>query len=635
MAKQLELGGGAGGASWNTLSDRDFLKAVAWKRGAFPVLARIAKSGDVATFISELSDLWQASASKPVLLCRSVWSLPAFVVSPRELALAEAVSPSVIPVKRSANKKSATAATVDPMEAWWLQVDPVSPLSMWEYLTLLEMLPQTISRLTVPTAFAIWRRLLTIACDLDQLAHLQDVPGNDAGRAAELARYGYLSDPFLDLSLLRNCELPWLAGVVFAGVKGADKLRAGGAELLEHEMCERTDDLGAPHADLLPRLPLWLAVVTRILQTGALEGVPVWDIDAAEHYRSMIEKIAPLIWADGTFAVSRVQMSDPREFVEAVLWASGWPDTEAALKTLLAPQRGKKRVAGTTSASRRPPEICICPVNQSDDASWAILRTDWGARADRCVVVHDQPQMNIEFAVQGQSVLDGEWYSEMTIGTKTTPFHGEWRSVCWQTDQDADYIEMQLFIRGIVRVERQILLSRTRQFCMIAESLNDIGGESFSYRTQLPLVTGVKSTTNKRTRELQLEAGGVPIRVFPVLLPDRHVLATPGRFGADFRFETTAAGSAWYNPMLIDWSPARRTAEATWKSLTVSEQQKILKPEFASGHRIKVGNHQWLIYRSLRQSIEPRNVLGHQTRYETVVGAVEKNGDITPLMLVE
>ena len=642
MAMQLELGGAVDGRIWSALPDRDFLKAVSWKRGAVPALSSAAKKGDIPVFIAALVHYWSVSADKPALLCRAVWSLQAFADSPRATKLAAAVSSSVsAPLPRRDTKKAASTVEVDPLETWWLQFKSASvPLTTWEYLTLLEMFPQCISRLSVPTAFAIWRQLLTVAGDINQLAQLPDAPRGGQDQAAEIARYGYLTDPFLDLSLLRNCELPWLAGVVFAGVKGSEKLRHAGAELLAYELYERSDDYGAPHSDLLPRLPLWLAVITRVLQTAALEEIPVWDASASEHYQSLIEKVAPLIRPDGTFAVSRVQMPDSREFAEAVLWASGWPDTAAALRSLLTPLRRRaplaKAVETGASPRRAPLEICIGPVNQSDEAGWAVLRTHWGSHADRITVTHDQPAMNVEFAVNGQPVLDGEWYSEITIGEKTTPFRGEWYCVCWQTDQDADYIEMQLFIRGVVRVERQILLSRTRQFCLIAEALGDIKGEPFSYRSQLPLVAGIKSTTSSVTREVQLQAaGGVPLRVFPVTLPDRHVHSTPGHFGADFRFQTTASGSAWYNPILIDWSPARRTADATWKSLTVAEQQKVLRPEFATGHRVKVGNQQWLIYRSLRQSIEPRSVLGHQTRYETVIGAVEANGDITPLMLVE
>ncbi|MES2789920.1 MAG: hypothetical protein V4719_09875, partial [Planctomycetota bacterium] len=573
---QLELGGTVGGQTWTALSDKEFLKAVAWKRGAVPELAQAAKKGDVSTFVAALVSHWQPDDETPTLLCRAIWSLPAFVVSPRETALITAVLPVASKKPTAKAKKAASPVVVDPLEAWWLQFEVgSSALTLWEYLTLLEMLPQSFSRLTVSTAFALWRKLLTIASDLNQLAQMPDAPRGGAAYEADLAQFGFVADPFLDLSLLRNCELPWLAGVVFAGVKGSEKLRLAGSELLEYELYERTDELGAPHADLLPRLPLWLAVTTRVLQTSALEEIPVWDADAAMHYQSLVEKVAPLIQPDGQFAVSRVQVTEPREFVEAVLWASGWPETEAALRSLLVqPRRGKTRleslVAGITK--RRPPlEICIAPVSQSDDASWAVLRSHWGAHADRVTVTHDQPMMNVEFTVQGQPMLDGEWYSEIQIGDRTTPFRGDWYCVCWQTDQDADYIELQLFIRGVVRVERQILLSRTRQFCLIAESLGDIKGESFSYRTKLPLLEGVQATTSATTREVQLTAGGVPARVFPVTLPERHVVSTPGRFGNDFSFQTTGSGAAWYNPILIDWSPARRTAEATWKSLTVAE----------------------------------------------------------------
>lgn len=647
---QLELGGASSERTWTGLSDAEFLKAVAWKRGMASDLVQAAKAGNIPVFIAALANAWQPDQESdtvtPPQPCRALWSLRAIPVTPRELELATAVTTAVpAKPKRAPAKMSRRAPTIDPLENWWVQRQAKpTPLTLWEYLVLLEMLPRRITRLTIPAAFTIWRELLTLAVDINQLAQMGDLAPSPGAAADEVARYGYQADPILDLSLVRQCELPWLAGVVFSAVKGSEKLRHAGAELLEHELVERTDDHGAPHAELLPRLPFWLAVPTRILLTAATEDITVWDADAADLYRSLIEKVAPLIQPDGQFALSHVQVADSRRFAEEVLRASGWSEADAAIRSLfVASRRGAKSTGSTkiaalpqTAVPRRAPlEICIAPVNQSDDAGWAVLRTHWGAHADRATVVHDQPAMNVELTVQGRSVLAGEWYSEITIADRTTPFRGEWYCVCWQTDEDADYIELQLFIRGVVRVERQILLSRTRQFCLIAESLGDIKAEQFQYQTRLPLVDGVRGTTAATTREVQLDAGGGPIRVFPIKLPDRHVFSTPGQFGADFRFQTTASGSAWYNPILIDWSPSRRNSDAVWKSLTVAEQQKVVQPDFAAGHRIKVGNHQWLIYRSLRQSIEPRSVLGHQTRYETVIGAVENNGDITPLMLVE
>ncbi len=646
MGIQLELGGVPGTQNWSELTDPEFLKSVSWKRGTAAGITQAAKKGDVPRFIEALTVSWQPeNGSAAPVPCRAIWSLPAVAASPAELALAEALSPSLPSrPKRSGARKSDATQPNDPLESWWQQEGSKSPLSMWEYLALLEMLPSRMASLTAPTAFAIWRNMLTIATDVNRLAPLREARlTGDAGQA-ENARYGFQADPFLDLSLLRYCELPWLAGVVFSAVKGSERLRQSGAELLEHELVERTDDKGAPHADLLPRLPLWLAVATRILRTAEDKQITLWDADAAELYGAMIEKIAPIILPNGQFALSHVQIPEPRQFAEEVLKASGWSETEAALKTLFAPapKRNVKRTGSSkiasepqTTARRAPPEICIAPAYQSDEASWAVLRTHWGADADRVIVTHDQPTMNIELTVQGQPVLAGEWYSEISSGNETFPFFGEWNSVCWQSDEDADYIEMQFVSRGVVRAERQILLSRTRQFCFIAEALAEIRFDQFGYRTRLPLVDGVKGTTSATTREVRLNAGGVPIRVFPITLPDQHVFSTPGRFEADLSLQTTVSGVAWYNPILIDWSPARRSAAAVWKSLTVAEEQKAVRPDVAAGHRIKVGNHQWLIYRSLKQTIEARSVLGHQTRHETVIGSVEANGDITPLMLVE
>ncbi len=647
---QLELGGTAGGQSWLELSDVEFLRAVSWKRGTAAEITAAAKKGDLAAFVAALSANWQSAAkleaANSAVPCKAVWSLPAFAVSEREQALATILSATAKSgPKHAIGTKSNGQKAVDQLDTWWQQAAiQTSPLSMWEYLALLETLPNRIAGLTVPTAFAIWRTLLTVSTDLNQLAHVRDTDPNSAASRAELARYGFRADPFLDLSLLRNCELPWLAGVVFAAVKGSDKLRQAGAELLEHELVERTDDKGAPHADLLPRLPLWLAVSTRMLQSAERRQIEFWDADAADLYCSMIEKIAPIIQPDGHFALSHVQIPDSRQFAEEVLRTSGWSETEAALRALFTPpKRGarpsasKKSTPASRSATSRKtlPEICIAPVNQSDDAGWAVMRTHWGAHADRIIVTHDQPALNIEFTIQGRQILAGEWYSEISSGNQTTPLHGEWSCVCWMTDDESDYIELQYSLLGVVRSERQILLSRKDEFCFIAESLAEIRYDQFNYRTRLPLADGVKATTSATTREVRLDADGVPVRIFPVALPDQHVFSTPGRFGADLSLQTTASGVAWYNPMIIDWSPARRSATALWKSLTVAEEQKIVKPDVATGHRIKVGDHQWLIYRSLKQTHEARSVLGHQTRYETMIGSVEKNGDITPLMLVE
>ena len=90
-----------------------------------------------------------------------------------------------------------------------------------------------------------------------------------------------------------------------------------------------------------------------------------------------------------------------------------------------------------------------------------------------------------------------------------------------------------------------------------------------------------------------------------------------------------------YAPLIIDWNASRRNAAADWRTLTVTEEGGILRPEQASGQRMRVGTDQWLIYRSLINTPEPRSVLGHQTRYESVVGRFNAKGDVKAILEIE
>ncbi|MDB5387954.1 MAG: hypothetical protein JWM11_3600 [Planctomycetaceae bacterium] len=637
VAMQIELAGAGWEPEWSQRSDAEILAGVSWKRGTSAELVQAARKGNIEAFVGELARGWKQPDEMIDPTCRALWTLPAINASPREQAMAAILSPDLPRTKgKPGPARPKSKSTEESVDSWWLQFQPVG-LTPWEFLALLELLPNRISRLPVSTAFGIWRLLLQIACDQNQLLALDD---KKPEKAEELERYGFQADPYLDLALFRNCELPWLSGVVFSSVKGSEKLRRHGADLLEHELVERTDDHGTPHAALLPRWSMWLAIYTRFVKTAMRHGLTPWDDDAAELFRTAVEKTAPLIQPDGRLTFSRVSLENSRPFIEEVLRTTGWPDAEAAIQSLLTfPKRTAKQNGSgrnITSAARRTPlEICLAPVNQSDESAWAVMRTHWGAHADRVVIEHDQPAQNIELMIQGQRILEGEWRSTLTINKKVIPVRGDWSCVCWQSDPDGDYLELQLTLPGVARIERQVLISRTRQFCILAESFAEMPDGEFTYHSRWPTCAGIAGTSNAKTREIRFEAGGVPIRCFPVALPDRHVFSTPGKFGTDLSCTTTVRGTGWYNPILLDWSPARRTAPAEWKALTVAEDRTAVKPGVASGYRLKLGSHQWLMYRSLIRTDEPRSVLGHQTRYETVIGSVEANGDITPLMLVE
>jgi hypothetical protein len=90
-----------------------------------------------------------------------------------------------------------------------------------------------------------------------------------------------------------------------------------------------------------------------------------------------------------------------------------------------------------------------------------------------------------------------------------------------------------------------------------------------------------------------------------------------------------------YVPIVFDWSPARREAEAFWRRLTVSEARQPVPADVAAGYRLQVASNQWLIYHSLQKCGGARSVLGHHTWNESVIGSFRRNGEVAPLIVIE
>ena len=114
--------------------------------------------------------------------------------------------------------------------------------------------------------------------------------------------------------------------------------------------------------------------------------------------------------------------------------------------------------------------------------------------------------------------------------------------------------------------------------------------------------------------------------------------STPHNFaGADGKLTLTqvAQGEGLFAPLILDWGVSRSRGTAQWRSLTVTEDGRVIGPDIAAGHRLKIDDLQLLIFRSLKDTGQSRAVLGHHTWNETVVGRISKKGDVDPFLMVE
>jgi hypothetical protein len=235
-------------------------------------------------------------------------------------------------------------------------------------------------------------------------------------------------------------------------------------------------------------------------------------------------------------------------------------------------------------------------------------------------------------------LLEGVWDLEVRVAGQPLALADRWTCTCWFSDKDADYLEIQLLCEGGQQIERQVLLSRREHFALMADVVMSGGTGAIEYASRLPLVSAVEVEPDRLSRECRLSRGRTRARAFPLALPSERVHSALGSFGAGgagLQLRQSGIGGL-YAPIVIDWHPERRRDYADWRMLTVTELQRVVRADTASAHRLRVGDMQLFVYRSVSKSHAiPRAALGHHTVNETVVGRLDKEGTVVPIVLVE
>jgi len=427
---------------------------------------------------------------------------------------------------------------------------------------------------------------------------------------------------------------------------------------LRTELLESTDETGLPHAGLLSRLPQWLSLMLCATQADVESASPLWTGRSRRRFESLLKQVLGWRRDDGRI-VWPVASDEPAE--RRLPKSSRLRKSVAAEQAMLAAAREfkliprdvakpRRRRKPATNATASPPNR---PAVQSDAAEWAWLRSDRSRRADSIVVTHHEAWPHVEFSTCGQELLRGAWPIDVRFDSQPVTVSGRWECVCWNSDSQADYLELQLETDHIT-IERQVLLSRAEHFALLADLVRFSEPGLIDFTSLLPLAETVRATSDRFTREVRLQSSDHRVRVVPLALPQSRVHGTAGKLevapcarddsegtvrgpqaSMSLRLHQVTHGRAIYAPLLLDWSPKRSRVAADWRSLTVSEELAIVRPDVAAGHRLRLGEKQWLVYRSLLPSHEARAVLGHQTRSETVIGWFTTSGDVRPIMQVE
>jgi hypothetical protein len=318
--------------------------------------------------------------------------------------------------------------------------------------------------------------------------------------------------------------------------------------------------------------------------------------------------------------------------------AAAWCGDPAALRMLRAafgPAAAKKRAGGAL-----PP-----PAAHHEGAALADLRTDWSGRGNRCVVSYAGPNMRAELFRDTRPLLAGVCEPQIRVDGSPLVPAGPWEEVCWVTDDEVDYLEMQREYAGEWLVERQFLVVRGEPIVFIADAVLGSRSASIDYRGAWPLARDVRIVPAAETREIVLADKRPRALVMPLALPEWRCDRRAGVLGeASTNGDVPAApalelhqaqvGRALYAPLFLHLQGRSARGPLTWRRLTVGQEFTEVPLDRAAGFRAQIGRKQWLLYRALGPSAN-RTVLGHNLITQFLAARFDSQGNVHAIIEIE
>ncbi len=421
--------------------------------------------------------------------------------------------------------------------------------------------------------------------------------------------------------LLLGGELPWSLAYMFPELDACRRLAATAGATLSEGLVELLDGEGVPAAQRLPLLRPLLAMWTRCFLLARERGKECFTREARHQYNWLVQRAVQLSRPDGAQVLSPGAEGAWRpELFAAALALSDDAQDERLAATML-PLR-------TAARRRTTRDELPAPAFHSEWAEVGVLQPEVERDAPRLVAAYGERSLPAELMNRGQVVFSGAWAPRLAVDGHALEPNGDWEQVCWVSDADLDYLEVELPLSGGWRVQRQMLLARKDAFLFFADAVLGDAPGTMEYRLTTPLAPGVVFAPEEQTRDGVLRGGKQLATAMPLALPEWRRQRGAGSLetAADGLTLTLAAtGRALFAPLFLDLSKRRFKKERTWRRLTVAERLEIQPAEVAVGYRVQVGREQWLFYRSLAKAAN-RTVLGQNLASEFVAARFTAQG---------
>jgi hypothetical protein len=280
--------------------------------------------------------------------------------------------------------------------------------------------------------------------------------------------------------------------------------------------------------------------------------------------------------------------------------------------------------------------------NYWENNSIVSMRRSWQDRGCRITVDFSSDVIWLDVLGQdGQRVLSGDW--DVQVFRKQQPLQTDvsWQEVCWFTDDDVDYLELECAVEDVCKIQRQIMLMRDEGIVYFADAL--IANESDAWSLQstwtstsdIHLESDPKSTEGKLIRTNPQEQ---PVALLlPVAMPEWRRAPSHGQLGSNgstLFLKCEANAKNLYCPLVMSLRGNHLSPAYTWRQLTIAEELQIQPRDIAEAYRVQIDRSQWVFYRSLTPCTR-RTVMGLHLNTEFYAGRFSKaDGEFEPIVEV-
>jgi hypothetical protein len=468
-----------------------------------------------------------------------------------------------------------------------------------------------LSRLAVRLPASLWsslvKRLVDLAAHWLEPTPLEDVP----------------VEPLL-LSQLLGGELPLTLAYVFPKVECCQEMTGLARARISEGLLASLDGEGIPHARLATDWRRLLAGWTRGFFLDKLVPGKSISSNARLQFEWLVRQSLRFCRPAGTLLLSddTVPVDAKQGLLASAVDAGG----DRADRELLAIARGRLRLSDSTFDFHVAGE-------HSEWAELSLLRTDWSHNASCLALAYANGAMRSELRVGKRRIWQGSLLPAVRVDERTLTVDGEWEELCWSSDDDVDYLELEIDLSDGWRLQRQLLLAREDGFLFSADVLLGPQRGRIDYRLELPLDAALDIQRDEQTSEVWLSYDKPLARVYPLSLSEWRIDSRLGRFNGRV-LEQTVEASRLYAPLFVDLNRTRHGKLHTWRQLTVGEDLRLVPRDVAVGYRIQIGSRQWVVYRAL-ETCGNRTFLGHNLTSEFLVARFDTDGELDNLIEIE